>query len=41
MPLADQKEEWWITVMEVRLDPELTKMVHAFGSSYCPNWKGI
>ena len=25
MPLVDQKEEWWVMVMEVGLDPELTK----------------
>ena len=25
MPLADQKEEWWVSVMGVGLDPELTK----------------
>ena len=25
MPLDDQKEKWWVAVMEVGLDPELTK----------------
>ena len=24
-PLADRKEEWWVTVMGMGLDPELTK----------------
>ena len=28
-------------VMEVELDPELSKVVHALGSSYFPNWEGI
>ena len=41
MPLADQTEKWWGLVMEVELDPELSKMVHAFGSGYCPNREGI
>ena len=41
MPLASQKEEWWVTVMEVGLDPELSKMVHVLRSSYCPNREGI
>ena len=27
--------------MEVGLDPELSKVVHVLGSSYCPNWEGI
>ena len=27
MPLADQKEKWWATVMDVGLGPELSKMV--------------
>ena len=40
-PLADQKEEWWVAVMEVGLDPELSKMVRAFGSNYYLNWEGI
>ena len=40
-PLADQTEKWWVTVMEVGLDPELSKMVHAPGSGYCPNQEGI
>ena len=25
MLLTDQKEKWWVTVMDVELDPELTK----------------
>ena len=25
MPLADRTEEWWVSVMDVGLDPELTK----------------
>ena len=41
MLLACWKEEWWVAVMEVGLDPELSKMVHAFGSGYCPNQEGI
>ena len=40
-PLADWKEEWWVTVMGVGLDPELSKMVCALGSGYCPNREGI
>ena len=39
--LADQKEEWWVTVMGVGLDPELSKVVRALGSGYRPNWEGI
>ena len=27
MPLADQKEKWWVAVMDVGLDPELNKVV--------------
>ena len=27
MLLADWKEEWWVMVMGVGLDPELSKMV--------------
>ena len=41
MLLADRKEKWWVTVMGVGLDPELSGMVCAFGSSYCPNQEGI
>ena len=26
--MVDQKEKWWVTVMEVGLDPELSKVVH-------------
>ena len=37
MPLADQREKWWVAVMGVGLNPELSKMVHALGSGYCPN----
>ena len=39
--LVDQKEKWWVMVMGVGLDPELSKMVRTLGSGYCPNWKGI
>ena len=41
MPLVDRKEKWWVTVMGVGLDPELSKMVCVFGSGYCPNRKRI
>ena len=41
MPLADQKEMWRVTVMGVGLDPELSKVVHALRSGYCPNREGI
>ena len=41
MLLADRKEEWWVVVMGVGLDPELSKVVCAFGSGYCPNREGI
>ena len=41
MLLVDRKEKWWVTVMGVGLDPELSKEVRAFGSGYCPNWEGI
>ena len=37
MPLADWKEKWWVTVMEVGLDPELSKMICVLGSCYGPN----
>ena len=40
-PLVDQKEEWWVMVMEVGLDPELSKVVCVLRSSYCPNREGI
>ena len=33
--------KWWVAVMDVGLDPELSEMVHALGSGYCPNRKGI
>ena len=39
--LADWKEKWWVTVMGVGLDPELSKVVCALGFGYCPNWEGI
>ena len=39
--LIDQKEKWWVVVMGVGLDPELSKMVCAFRSGYCSNQKGI
>ena len=41
IPLVDWKEEWWVVVMGVGLDPVLSKMVHAFGYGYYPNWEGI
>ena len=41
MPLADQKEKWWVAVMDMGLDPELSKVVYVFGSGYYPNWEGI
>ena len=40
-PLAGQKEKWWVTVMGVGLDPELSKVVHTLRSGYCPNQEGI
>ena len=40
-PLVDRKEKWWVAVMEVGLDPELSQMVHVLGSGYHPNWEGI
>ena len=41
MPLVDRTEKWWALVMDVGLDPELSKMVRVLGSSNYPNWKGI
>ena len=41
MPLVDRKEEWWVTVMGVGLDPELSKVVRALKSGYYPNREGI
>ena len=41
MLLVSWKEEWWVMVMGVGLDPELNKMVCVLGSNYCPNWEGI
>ena len=41
MPLVNQKEKWWVAVMGVGLDLELSKMVHVFGSGYHPNQEGI
>ena len=41
MPLADRKEKWWVTVMGVGLDPELSKEVCALVFGYCPNREGI
>ena len=32
---------WWVAVMEVGLDPELSKVVRALGFGYCPNREGI
>ena len=40
-PLANQKEMWWVAVMGVGLDPELSKIVRVLGSGYCPNREGI
>ena len=40
-PLVDRKEEWWVAVMGVGLDPELSKVVCALRSGYCPNREGI
>ena len=40
-PLAHQKEKQWVAVMDVGLDPELSKVVHVFRSGYRPNWEGI
>ena len=31
-PLVDQTEEWWVAVMDVGLDPELSKMIRVLGS---------
>ena len=31
-PLVDRMEEWWVTVMRVGLDPELSKMARALES---------
>ena len=41
MPLAGWKEKRWVMVMRVGLDSELSKVVRALGSSYCPNQEGI
>ena len=41
MLLARWTEEWWGLVMDVGLDPELSKVVRALGSGYCPNQEGI
>ena len=41
MLLVIRKEKWWVAVMGVGLDPELSKMVRVFGSSNCPNQEGI
>ena len=40
-PLARRMEKWWGSVMDVGLDPELSKVVRAFRSSYRPNQEGI
>ena len=40
-PLVDRTEKWWGSVMDVGLDPELSKVVRVFGSGYCPNREGI
>ena len=41
MTLASRKEKWWVTVVDVGLDPELNKMVHVLGSGYYSNREGI
>ena len=43
MPLADQKEKWWVVVMGVGLDPELSNMVRVLRSGYllCSDSEGI
>ena len=41
MLLVGRTEKWWGSVMEVGLDPELSKMVRAFGFGYGPNREGI
>ena len=41
MLLADRKEKWWVAVMGVGLDPELSKVACVLRSGYYPNWKGI
>ena len=41
MLLVHRKEKWWVAVMGVGLDPELSKVVCVFRSGNCPNWKGI
>ena len=41
MPLVDRTEKWWALVMDVGLDPELSKMVHVLRSGYSPNREGI
>ena len=33
--------KWWVMVMDVGLDPELSKVVRAFRSGYCSNQEGI
>ena len=40
MPLVDQKEEWWVMVMEVGLDPELTKWSMHLGLAIVLTGKG-
>ena len=40
-PLASRTEKWWGSVMDVGLDPELSKVVHVLGSGYCPNRERI
>ena len=40
-PLADWKEKWWVMVMGVGLDPELSKVVHALRFGNYPNQEGI
>ena len=40
MPLAGQKEEWWVVVMEVGLDPELTKWSMHLGLAIVLTGKG-
>ena len=41
MPLVAWKEKWWVAVMGVGLDPELSRVVRVFGSGYRPDQEGI
>ena len=39
--IGSSDRKWWGSVMDVGLDPELSKEVCALGSGYCPNREGI